>query len=80
MPKVYFVSRYHSCANHVGVKTPNKILARGVPVFSREKSTPSMIKHLKLRISENCLANDHVFKVQIIALEFVLSAKICFND
>ena len=80
MPKVYLGPRYHSCANHVDVKTPDKRLARGVPVLSREKSTPSMIKHLELRSCENCLASGRAFKTQLIALELVFKAKDCFHD
>ena len=80
MPKVYLGSRYHSCANHVDVKTPDKRLARGVPVLSREKSTPRAIKHRKIRSSENCLANGRAFKTPMIVLELVFNAKDCFHD
>ena len=80
MPKVYRGSRYHSWVNHVDVKTPDKRLARGVPVPSREKATPSMIKHPEPRSSEDCFANGRVFKFQMNALELVSNAKKCFND
>ena len=80
MREMYLGSRYHSCVNHVDVKTPDKRLARGVPVLSREKSTPSMMKHLELRSSENCLANGSAFKTRMIALELVFNAKDCFHD
>ena len=80
MPKVYLGSRYHCCVNHVDVKTPDKRLARGVPVLSREKSTPSMMKHLELRSSENCLTSGRAFKTRMIALELVFKAKDCFHD
>ena len=80
MREVYFGSRYNSCVNHVDVETPDKGLARGIPVLSREKSTPSMMKHLELRSSENCLACGRAFKTQMIALELVFIAKDCFHD
>ena len=73
-------SRYHSCVNHVDVKTPDKRLALGVPVLSRERSTPGMTKHLELRSSENCLANGRAFKTRIIALELPFISKDCFHD
>ena len=79
-PEVYLVPRYHSCVNHVDVKTPEKRLARVVPVLSREKSSPSMMKHLELRSSENCLANGFAFKTRMIALELVFNVKDCFHD
>ena len=80
MPKVYLGARYHSCVNHVDVKTPDKRLARGVPILSREKSTPSMMKHLELRSSENCLASGRAFRTWMIALELVFNANVCFHD
>ena len=80
MPKVYLGARYHSWVNHVDVKTPEKRLARGVPILSREKSTPSMMKHLELRSSENCLASGRAFRTRIIPLELVLNAIVCFHD
>ena len=80
MPKMYLSSRYHSCGNHVDVKTPDKRLARGVLVLSREKSTPSMIEHLELRSPENCLASSCAFKTPMIVLELVFNAKDCFHD
>ena len=80
MPKVYLGARYHSCVNHVDVKTPDKRLARGVPILSREKSKPSMMKHLELRSSENCLASGRAFRTQMIALELVFNANVCFHD
>ena len=73
-------SRDHSCVNHVEVKTPDKRLALGVPVLSREKSTPSMMKHLDLRSSENCLASGRAFKTRMTFLELVFIAKDCFHD
>ena len=79
MPKVYLGARYHSCVNHVNVKTPDQRLARGVPVLSREKLT-SMMKHLELRSSENCLACGRAFKTRMIALKFVFNAEDCFHD
>ena len=66
--------------NHVDVKTPDKRLARGEPVLSREKSTPSMMKHLELRSSENCLDCDRAFRTQMIALKLVFTAEDCFHD
>ena len=80
MPKVYPGARYHSCVNHVYVKTPDQRLARGVPVLSREKLTPSMMKHLELRSSENCLACGRAFRTRMIALELVFNAEDCFHD
>ena len=80
MPKVYLGSRHHRCVNHVDVKTPNNRLARGVPVLSREKSTPSMMKHPELRISENCLASGCAFKTRMFSLELVFDAEDCFHD
>ena len=80
MPKVYNGSRYHRCANYVVVKTPEKRLARGVPVLSREKSTQSMMKHLEHRISENCLASGRAFKTPMVVLKLVFNAKDCFHD
>ena len=80
MPEVYFGSRYHSCMNHVDVKTPDKRLALGVPVLSREKSTISLMKHLELRSSENCLASDRAFKTRIIALKLAFNAIDCFKN
>ena len=80
MPEVYLGSRYHSCMNHVNVKTPDKRLARGAPVLSLEKSTPSMMKHLELRSSENCLASGRAFRTRMIALELVFNANDCFHD
>ena len=80
MREVYLGSRYHSCMNQVVVKTPDKRLARGVPVLSREKSTPSMMKHPELRSSENCLASGRAFRTRMIALELVFNAKDCFHD
>ena len=80
IPKVYLGSRYHSCTNHVDVKTPDKRLARGIPVLSRKKLTPSMIKHLELRSSENCLACGRAFRTRMIALELVFNAEDCFHD
>ena len=79
MPKVNLGSRYHSCVNHLDVKTPDKRLAQGVHVLSREESTPSMIKHLEHRSSENCLASGRAFKTQIIALEHIFIANDCFH-
>ena len=80
MPMAYFGARYHSCVNHVDVKTPDQRLARGVPILSREKSTPSMMKHLELRSSENCLASGRAFRTRVIALELVFNAEDCFHD
>ena len=80
IPEVYLGSRYHSCENHVDVTTPDKRLARGVPVLSREKSTPSMMKHLEIPCSENCLASGRAFKTRMIALEIVFNSKDFFND
>ena len=80
IPEVYFGSRYHSCMNHVDAKTPDKRLARGVPVLSREKTTSSMMKHPERRSSENCLASGRAFKSRMIALELVFFAKDCFHD
>ena len=80
MPKVNLGTRYHSCMNHVDVKTPDQRLARGVPVLSREKLTPSMMKHLELRSSENCLAIGRAFRTRMIALELVFNAEDCFHD
>ena len=80
MPMAYFGARYHSCVNHVDVKTPDQRLARGVPVLTREKSTPSMMKHLELRSSENCLASGRAFRTRMIALELVFNAEDCFHD
>ena len=80
MPKVNLGTRYHSCMNHVDVKTPDQRLARGVPVLSREKLTPSMMKHLELRSSENCLACGRAFRTRMIALELVFNAEGCFHD
>ena len=79
MPKVNLGTRYHSCVNHIDVKTPEKRLARGVPVVYREKSTPSMINYLELRSSDNCLASGRAFKTQMIALERIFIAKDCFH-
>ena len=79
MPKAYIGARYHSCVNHVDVKTPDQRLARGVPVLSREKLTPSMMKHLELRSSENCLACGRTFRTRMIALELVFNAEDCFH-
>ena len=79
-PKVYLGSRYYSCVNHVDVKTPDKRLARVVPVLSREKSILSMMKHMELRNSENCLASGCSLKTQMIALELVFNAKDCFHN
>ena len=80
MPMAYFGARYHSCVNHVDVKTPDKRLARGVPVLSREKLTLSMMKHPELRSSENCLASGRAFRNRMIALELVFNAEDCFHD
>ena len=80
MREVYLGFRYHNCVNHIDVKTPDKRLARGVPVLSREKSTSTMKKHLELRSSENCLASGRAFKTRMIALELVFIAKDCFHD
>ena len=80
MPRVYLGPRYHSCANHVDVKTPDTRLARGVPILSREKSTPSKMKYLELRSSENCLTGGRAFITQMIALELVVNGKDCFHD
>ena len=80
MHEVYLGSRDHRCVNHVDVKTLHKRLARGVPVLSREKSTPSMMKHLELRSSENCLVGGRALKTRMIALELVFNAKNCFHD
>ena len=80
MHKVYLCSRYHSCVNYVDMKTPEKRLARGVPVLFREKSTPSIIKHLELRSSENCLANGRAFTTPMIVLEIAFIAQDCFHD
>ena len=80
MPKVYLGSRYYSCVNHVDVKTPDKRLARGIHVLSQQKSTPSMIKHLELRSSENCLASGRAFKTPMVVLGFVFIAQDCFHD
>ena len=80
MPKVYLGARYHSCVNHVDVKTPDQRLARRVPVLSREKLTPSLMKHLKLRSSENCLACGRAFRTRMIALELVFIAEDCSHD
>ena len=79
MPKVNLGTRFHSCVNHIDVKTPEKRLARGVPVLSREESSPSMIKHLELRSSENCLASGRAFETQMVALERIFIAKDCFH-
>ena len=79
MPKVNLGTQYHSCMNHIDVKTPDKRLARGAPVLCRKESTPSMIKHLELRSSENFLASGRAFKTQMIALERILIAKDCFH-
>ena len=79
MREVYRGSRYYSWVNHVDVKTPDERLAWGVPVVSREKSTPSMMKHLRLRSYENCLARGRAFKTRMIALELVFNAKDCFH-
>ena len=80
MPKVYLGARYHSCVNHVDVKTPDQRLARGVPTLSREKLTPTMMKHLERRSSENCLACGRAFRIRMIALELVFNAEDCFYD
>ena len=80
MPRVYLGARYHNCTNQVEVKTPDKRLARGVAVLSREKSTRSMMKHPELRSSENCLACGRAFRTRMIALEFVTNAEDCFHD
>ena len=80
MPKVYLGSRYHSSVNHVDVKTTDKRLAQGVLVLSREKLTQSMIKHLELQSSENCLASGRAFETPMIDLEFVFIAQDCFHD
>ena len=80
MREVYLGSRYHSCMNHVDVKTSDRKLAGGVPVLSREKSTPSMMKHLELRSSENCLAGGRALRTLMIAQELVFNAKDCFHD
>ena len=80
MPMAYFGARYHSCVNHVDVKTPDQRLARGVPVLSREKLTLSMMKHLELRSSKNCLACGRAFRTRTIALELVFNAEDCFHD
>ena len=80
MSEVYLGSRYHSCMNYVDVKTPDKRLARGVPVLSREISTPSMMKHPELRSSENCWASGRAFRARMIALELVFNGKDCFHD
>ena len=80
MPMAYFGDRYHSCVNHVDVKRPDKRLAQGVPILSREKSTPSMMKYLELRSSENCLASGRAFRTRMIALELVFNAEDCFHD
>ena len=80
MPEVFLGSQYLSCVNHVDVKTSDKRLARIVLAPSREKSTPSMIKHLELRSSENYLTGSRAFKTQMIALELVFVAKDCFHD
>ena len=77
---IIYMYRYHICVNHVDVKTPDQRLARGVPVLSREKLTPSMMKHLKLRSSENCLACGRAFRTRMTALELVLNAEDCFHD
>ena len=66
MPKVNLGTRYHSCMNHIDVKTPDKRLARGAPVLCRKESTPSM-------------ASGRAFKTQMIALERILIAKDCFH-
>ena len=79
MREVYLGSRYHSCVNLVDVKTPQKRMARGVPIFSRERSTPGITKHLRFRSSENCLASGRAFRTQRIALELVFNAKDCFH-
>ena len=47
----------------------------GVPVLSREKLTPSMMKHLELRSSENCLACGRAVKTRMIAQELLLMPK-----
>ena len=78
MREVYLGSRYHSCVNHVDVKTPDKILARGLPVLSREKSTPSMMKHLELRSSENCLASGRAFRTRMVVWNLLLMPKTVF--
>ena len=80
MPKVYLGARCHSCVNHFDVKTPDQRLARGVPVLSREKLTPSMTKHLELRSSENCLACGRAFRTRMIAMELVFNAEDSFHD
>ena len=80
MPNVYLGARYHSCVNNVNVKTPDQRLAREVPVLSRAKSTPSIMKHLELRSSENCLACGRAFRTRMIALELVFIAGDCFHD
>ena len=80
MPEVYLSPRYYSCTNHVDVKIQDKRLARGVLLLSREKSTPSMMKHLELRSSENCLANGRAFRTRMITLELVFNAADCFHD
>ena len=80
MPKFYLGSRYHSCVNHVDVKTPDKRLARVVTVLSRQKSIPSIIKHLELRSSENCLASGRAFRIRMTALELVFNAEDYFHD
>ena len=72
-------TRYHSCMNHIDVKTPDKRLARGAPVLCRKESTPSMIKHLELRSSENCLACGRAFRTRMIALKLVFNARDCFH-
>ena len=80
MPMAYFGAQYHSCVNHVDMKTPDQRLARGVPVLYREKLTPSMMKHLELRSSENCLACGRAFRTRMIALKLVFNAEDCFHD
>ena len=80
MLKVYLGARYNSCVNHVDVKTPDKRLARGVRVLSRETSPPSMMKHLEHRSSENWLACRRAFKTRMIALYFVFNAEDWFHD
>ena len=80
MREVNLGTRYHSFVNHVDVETPDKRLAWGVPVLSREKSTSTMMKYLELRSFENCLASGRVFKTRVIVLELVFNAKDCFHD
>ena len=78
MPKVNLGTRYHSCMNHIDVKTPDKRLARGVPLLSREELTPSMMKRLEHRSSENCLACGRAFRTRMIDLELFLMPKTVF--